>query len=292
MILKFIRVKNEKLNLLVEIDDSSGFCFGVVKAVNKAEESLVKGEPVYCVGQIVHNDEESERLKNKGLITVARDQLPAIKNKRVLFRAHGEPPESYQLADQNQCEIIDASCPIILKLQERIRKAYQRGDDILIYGKKDHPEIIALVGNTEGHARVFGSMEDLEKMELPQKATLYSQTTKSLEGFRQAVNYLKEKGVELTVHDTVCRQVHNREDKIAAFCKDHDKIIFIAGRNSSNGKVLFNVCHKNNTNAFFVSSIDDISKEWFLPGEKVGVCGATSTPLWQMQTIKERLSQW
>ncbi|MFW6249232.1 MAG: 4-hydroxy-3-methylbut-2-enyl diphosphate reductase, partial [Bacteroidota bacterium] len=184
------------------------------------------------------------------------------------------------------------SCPIILKLQERIRKAYQRGDDILIYGKKDHPEIIALVGNTEGHARVFGSMEDLEKMELPQKATLYSQTTKSLEGFRQAVNYLKEKGVELTVHDTVCRQVHNREDKIAAFCKDHDKIIFIAGRNSSNGKVLFNVCHKNNTNAFFVSSIDDISKEWFLPGEKVGVCGATSTPLWQMQTIKERLSQW
>lgn len=285
-------MRNDKLNLLVEIDDSSGFCFGVVKAINKAEASLEKGEPVYSVGQIVHNDEESERLRNKGLVTIPHDQLHEIKNKRVLFRAHGEPPESYKVADQNQCEIIDASCPIILRLQERVKKAYRENENILIYGKEDHPEIIALVGNTDGHARVFGSVEDLEKMELPQKATLYSQTTKSLEGFRQAVTYLRNKGVDLKVHDTVCRQVHNREAEIATFCEHHDKVIFIAGKNSSNGKVLFNVCHKNNTNAIFVSSVEDIKKEWFLPNEKVGVCGATSTPAWQMQAVKERLKQW
>jgi len=279
----------KKLNLQVEIDERSGFCFGVINAIKKAEELLDKGNTVYCVGQIVHNDEEVKRLFNKGLQTINHDQLTQLEGQNILFRAHGEPPESYIQARKKNNVIVDASCPIILKLQKDVQKSWQNGENVFLFGKHNHPETIGLCGQTNNEAVVFESLEELKTKQIPDKITLFSQTTKSLKAFYQIIDYLEDKGVDVKVKDTICRQVSNREYELKEFSRNHDKLVFVAGKNSSNGKVLFEVCKSINPYSHFITSANEIQPEWFTPNEKVGICGATSTPLWQMEQVKEAI---
>lgn len=281
--------EQNRLNLKVNIDHRSGFCFGVINAVNKAEELLDKGEKVYCVGEIVHNDEEVKRLSDKGLVTIEHKDLENLKNSNILFRAHGEPPSTYIKARSNNNKIFDASCPIVLKLQRDIKKAYDKGENIFIFGKKDHPEVIGLMAQTNNEAVVFEEPGDLQNRSLPDSITLFSQTTKSLEKFHQAVDYLKKRGIDVSVRDTICRQVANREHELKTFSKKHDKIVFIAGKNSSNGRVLHSICKQYNKHSYFISSTGEIEAGWFTPGESVGVCGATSTPQWLLENVKKKL---
>ncbi|MBN1183950.1 MAG: 4-hydroxy-3-methylbut-2-enyl diphosphate reductase [Bacteroidales bacterium] len=274
----------------IRINANSGFCFGVVAAINKAEEVLVSGDKIYCLGQLVHNDAEMNRLESQGLITIDHNQLGSLKNVKVLLRAHGEPPSTYDLAKQNKNIIIDASCPIILKIQKRILKAYTHGETILIFGKHNHPETIGLKGHTNNEAIVFEEPAELNIDSLPQEVTLFSQTTMNLEKFRKAINLIEQSGRKVNVNDTICRQVTNREAELRKFCKEMDVVLMVAGKNSSNGKLLYNICHEC-TRAYFISSVDDISQDWFNQGEKVGVTGATSTPVWQMERVKEFLGK-
>jgi 4-hydroxy-3-methylbut-2-enyl diphosphate reductase len=278
-----------KLNLKTEIDKNSGFCFGVISAIKKAEETLDSGIKLYSLGEIVHNDEEIKRLETKGLIPVSLDELRGLKNSTVLFRAHGEPPESYKVAKSNNNIIIDASCPIILKIQQRVKKSFEKGEKIYIFGKPDHPEVIALNGQIGNNAVIFQDMEDLNLDTMPKKITLYSQTTKSLQKFRFFIDKLKEVGIDVKVNDTICRQVSNRENNIIEFCKRFNRIIFVSGTNSSNGRVLYNICVRENSNSYFISSPDQIKLEWFEVNDKVGICGATSTPMWLMKEVEEKL---
>ncbi|MEF8845927.1 MAG: 4-hydroxy-3-methylbut-2-enyl diphosphate reductase [Bacteroidales bacterium] len=278
-----------RLRLKTEIDDRSGFCFGVVKAIKKAEELLDQGEEVYCVGQIVHNEEEVNRLKKKGLTTISHKDLPKFKHKNILFRAHGEPPERYSKAREHDNHIVDASCPIILKLQRDIRKAHENGENIFIFGKHNHPEVIGLNGQSGNQAVVFDSLEELRKKDIPGRLTLFSQTTMSLDEYHKVVDYLKNRGSEVKVWDSICRQVSGRREEIEQFCRTHDKIIFVAGRHSSNGKVLYNICKQQNPHAHFVSSANEVRSDWFSEEESVGICGATSTPQWLLEQVKETL---
>lgn len=278
-----------KLHLKTEIDENSGFCFGVISAIKKAEETLDSGVKLYSLGEIVHNDEEIKRLEKKGLIPISLDELRSLYNSTVLFRAHGEPPESYEIARKNNNVIIDASCPIILKIQQRVKKSYNNGEKIFIFGKPDHPEVIALNGQIQNNAVIFQNIEDLDFKSMPQKITLYSQTTKSLQKFRHFIGKLKEEGFDVKVNDTICRQVSNREHNIIEFCKRFNRIIFVSGTNSSNGRVLFNICVRENSNSYFISSADQIKPEWFEKNDKVGICGATSTPMWLMKQVEEKL---
>lgn len=282
----------DRLFLKVSINEDSGFCFGVITAIKKAEELLDKGIEVYCVGQIVHNDEEVNRLEKKGLKTINHEELELLHNKTILFRAHGEPTSSYVVSRKNNNEVIDATCSIVSRLQQRIKSDYLKGKNIFIYGRLNHPEVIGLVAQTDGNAYVFEKKEDLDFVEIPDSIALYSQTTKSLLKFREVSDYLKNKGVNVDFNDTVCRQVCIRETKLATFAKNFDKIIFIAGRNSSNGKVLFNICKQNNEKSIFISSINELKKEMFSFNEKIGISGATSTPKWQMEEVKNLLEKW
>ncbi len=275
------------LNLKAEIDARSGFCFGVVEAIKKAEEALKKNGELYCLGEIVHNDEEIKRLEKKGMRTIYYEDFDKINNKAILFRAHGEPPVSYQLAKKNKNVIVDAACPIIKKLQERIVKSYKNGENILLYGKHHHPEVIALDGGIYNNAIIFQSLEELEEKDIPKQVTLYSQTTQPIEKFKEIAQYLKSNGYDVKVNDTICRQVSNRQPEITEFCQNYDKIVFVAGKRSSNGKVLYSVCKKSNANAHFVSVVNEIKKEWFKKGDTVGISGATSTPRWLMEEVKE-----
>ena len=284
--------KKKNLHLKTEIDERSGFCFGVITAVEKAENLLKKGETVYCIGEIVHNDKEVERLKQKGLITIDYDKLKHIENFTILFRAHGEPISTYELARKNNNTIMDATCPIVLKLQRDIKKAFLNQENIFIFGKPTHPEVLGLNAQTNNKAVIFEDPVELDKKELPDKLTLFSQTTKSLEKFHQAVNYLKSREVDVTVRDTICRQVSNREHELRTFSKNHDKVVFVAGKNSSNGRVLFNICKKYNPESYFVSSDEEIEKQWFSKEDFVGICGATSTPQWLLERVKEKLEEW
>lgn len=280
----------KSLNLLVEIDEQSGFCFGVISAIKKAEKHLATCDNLYCLGEIVHNGEEITRLEKLGLITIDHKELQKLKNKQILFRAHGEPPSSYALAKENKNKVIDASCPIILKLQQRIKHSYQNGETILIYGKYNHPEVIALRAYTENCAIVFEKIEQLREKKLPKEFSLYSQTTKSLDKFYSIINELKKMGYKVNVNDTICRQVSNRHQNLSAFCKKYDKIVFVAGKNSSNGQVLYNICKQENQHTFFISHISQIKTEWFSESESVGICGATSTPKWLMDNAKKYLA--
>lgn len=280
-------VNEKKLNLQADIDERSGFCFGVINAIKKAEELLDKGEKVYCVGQIVHNDEEVKRLFDKGLETIDHKQLRELEGQNILFRAHGEPPESYELAREHNNVIVDASCPIILKLQRDVHKAWKNGENIYLFGKHNHPEIIGLSGQTNNEAAVFESLEELKEKQIPDKLTLFSQTTKSLKAFYDVVEYLENKRIEVNVKDTICRQVSNREHELKEFSRTHDKIVFIAGKHSSNGKVLYEVCKSINPQSYFITSPKEIKPEWFINNEFIGICGATSTPQWQMEQVKE-----
>ena len=279
------------LNLTVEIDPSSGFCFGVVYAIEMAEDILDEFGTLYCLGDIVHNDEEVRRLEAKGLQIINHDQMAAITDAKVLIRAHGEPPSTYELALKNNLELIDASCPVVLKLQNRIKNSFDKEDKIYIYGKHGHAEVVGLLGQTNNKAVVFQSLEELDLASMPREITLYSQTTKSTDSFYEINKVLAENGISVNTNDTICRQVSNRDKELRNFAKNYDRIIFVSGTKSSNGKVLYNVCKDQNPNTYFVSSMEDVKPEWFTTKEKIGICGATSTPMWLMEQVKAHLEQ-
>lgn len=276
-----------KLNLQVEIDAQSGFCFGVVYAIEMAEEILEEEGVLYCLGDIVHNDEEVLRLEKKGLKIINHEALGNLKDTKVLIRAHGEPPSTYETALKNNITLIDASCPVVLKLQNRIRNTFQKEENIYIYGKHGHAEVNGLLGQTEGKATVFQSLEELDMEKLPQKISLYSQTTKSTESFYAIHKTLTDNGIEVELNDTICRQVSNRDGELRKFALQYDVIIFVSGQKSSNGKVLFQVCKSANANTHFVSSAGDVKESFFKPNQRVGICGATSTPMWLMEEIRD-----
>ncbi len=279
-------------NLKVTIDKDSGFCFGVVYAIDMAEEILAEDGYLYCLGDIVHNDEEVERLKQKGLKIINHHELADLKNEKVLIRAHGEAPETYRTALENNITLIDASCPVVLKLQNRIKNSHDKNEQIYIFGKHGHAEVIGLQGQTNNEAVVFQDIAELEDMKLPGAITLYSQTTKSTDKFYQIKDQLIAKGYEVKANDTICRQVSNRDKDLPAFVKNFDRIVFVSGKKSSNGKVLYEVCRKSNPNTYFISSTSDLEKAMFNKNDKVGICGATSTPMWLMENVKSILEQY
>lgn len=279
---------------IVEIDTKSGFCFGVVTAIKKAEEELEKGNILYCLGDIVHNNEEVERLKQKGLVTINHEEFKQLKNTKVLLRAHGEPPETYRIAKENNIEIIDATCPVVLRLQQQIKEAYTKGDrekeEIVIYGKRGHAEVNGLVGQTEGKAIVIEGSEDWALVDTTKKIHLYSQTTKSVEGLNKMAEGLRRlQGTDnnLEYHDTICRQVANRIPNIREFAIKHDMILFVCGEKSSNGKVLFEECKKVNPETQMISNVSMIDTSKLSGKKNIGICGATSTPKWLMEEVAE-----
>lgn len=282
----------EMLNLQVSIDQESGFCFGVVYAIEMAEEILEERGYLYCLGDIVHNDEEVERLKSKGLKIINHDDLKNIQNETVLIRAHGEPPETYKIALENNINLMDASCPVVLKLQNRVKNSYDDQEKIFIYGKHGHAEVIALQGQTNNEAIVFQDISELDAVELPQTFTLYSQTTKSTEKFYSIKAELINRGYNVKANDTICRQVSNRDEELRTFVKNYDKIVFVSGRKSSNGKILYDVCRQNNVNTYFVSAPDELNPTMFETNDRVGICGATSTPMWLMEKVKNILQSY
>lgn len=278
--------------LQVSIDSDSGFCFGVVYAIDMAEEILQEQGYLYCLGDIVHNDEEVVRLKAKGLRIIGHEEFVHLKNEKVLIRAHGEAPETYRIALENNITLIDASCPVVLKLQNRIKNSFDDQEKILIFGKHGHAEVIGLQGQTQNEALVFQDLAELDEVELPASFTLYSQTTKSTDKFYQIKEELISRGYEVKANDTICRQVSNRDKELPEFVKNFDKIVFVSGKKSSNGKVLYEVCRKHNPNTYFISKSDELSPSMFHPGDKVGICGATSTPMWLMEEVKEVLESY
>jgi 4-hydroxy-3-methylbut-2-enyl diphosphate reductase len=278
-------------NIKVDIDTNSGFCFGVVYAIDMAEEILEEQGYLYCLGDIVHNDAEVERLERKGLKIIDHNFYRNLKSEKVLIRAHGEPPETYQIALENDLELIDASCPVVLKLQNRIKKAHDRREKIYIYGKHGHAEVLGLLGQTKNEAVVFQDISELEISEMPKDISLYSQTTKSMDSFYKISEELTKSGLNVNENDTICRQVSNRDKELREFAKNYNKIIFVSGTKSSNGKVLFNVCKDQNPDTYFISGPDDIDVTWFDTNDSVGICGATSTPMWLMEDIKKTILQ-
>lgn len=281
--------------LKVEIDSKSGFCFGVTTAIRKAEEVLDKEGTLYCLGDIVHNTAEVERLQKKGLKTITHDDMKNLHDVKVLLRAHGEPPSTYELARRNNIEIIDATCPVVLQLQRRIKAAWEADTDketqIVIYGKKGHAEVNGLVGQTAGEALVVQDMAELEGLDPGKKIDLYSQTTSSLEGFREMVKEIENRREphDLRWSDTICRQVANRLTGIREFASSHEVVIFVCGAKSSNGKVLYNACLEVNPRTYFISSPDELRQEWTEGAQSIGICGATSTPAWLMEKTRDRL---
>lgn len=281
----------------VEIDKGSGFCFGVTTAIQKAEEELAKGAILYCLGDIVHNGQECERLKQMGLITINHEEFAQLKNAKVLLRAHGEPPSTYELARQNNLEIIDATCPVVLRLQKKILQEHrapqtERPKQIVIYGKKGHAEVLGLVGQTAGKAIVIDSLEEAEQLDFTKDISLYSQTTQSLDGFQQVVEYINSRissQATFKYSDTICRQVANRMPNIREFVKKHDLIFFVSGKKSSNGKVLFEECKKENSQSYLIERPEEIDFTLLAHKKSVGICGATSTPKWLMEKCKKAI---
>lgn len=281
-----------KFNLQVSIDRDSGFCFGVVYAIDMAEAILEEEGRLFCLGDIVHNDEEVERLKAKGLQIINHEQLKTLQNAKVLIRAHGEAPETYRTALENNITLIDASCPVVLKLQNRIKNSHDDNEKILIFGKHGHAEVIGLAGQTNNEAIVFQDINELEDVNLPDRFTLYSQTTKSTDKFYKIKDDLISRGYEVKANDTICRQVSNRDEELRNFVRNFDKIVFVSGKKSSNGKVLYEVCKQYNPNTYFISKPDELTSSMFAPHDKVGVCGATSTPMWLMEQVKNTLESY
>ncbi len=279
----------DNFNLKVDIDANSGFCFGVVYAVEMAEDVLVENGELYCLGDIVHNGEEVKRLEAKGLKIISHEDLETIHDAKVLIRAHGEPPSTYELALKNNIELIDASCPVVLKLQNRIKNSYDKGGPMYILGKQGHAEVNGLLGQTSNEAVVFQDLEELDTEAMPREITLYSQTTKSTDKLYNVRDYLETKGIKVNFNDTICRQVSNRDKYLKDFATLYDKIVFVAGAKSSNGQVLYNVCKQYNPDSFFISNKSELQKEWFSSNDTIGICGATSTPMWLMEEVKEQL---
>ena len=280
--------------LQIEIDNGSGFCFGVTTAISKAEEELAKGTTLYCLGDIVHNGMECERLKRMGLITINHEELRHLHDVKVLLRAHGEPPETYQLARQNHIEIIDATCPVVLQLQRRIKTQCDQNPhaQLVIFGKPGHAEVLGLVGQTNGRAIVIERFEDVKRLDFTRDVYLFSQTTKSLDEFHRIIDYIQEhiaEGATFRSFDTICRQVANRMPNVSAFAPRHDLVLFVCGRKSSNGRVLFNECLRVNPNSHLIEGPEEIKPEWLEGVETVGICGATSTPKWLMEQCRDRI---
>ena len=286
----------------VEIDTGSGFCFGVTTAIRKAEEELAKGSTLYCLGDIVHNGMECERLRQMGLVTINHEDLKQLHDAKVLLRAHGEPPATYALARKNNIEIIDATCPVVLQLQRRIKKQYDSKDDeqetkgkkqIVIFGKPGHAEVLGLVGQTENNAIVIASFEDVKRLDFSRDIYLYSQTTKSIDEFQRIIEYIKlniSPDATFKSFDTICRQVANRMPSIASFAARHDLLLFVCGRKSSNGRVLFNECQRVNANSHLIEGPNEIDPSWFNDELKtIGICGATSTPKWLMEECRDAI---
>ena len=280
--------------LQIEIDNGSGFCFGVTTAIRKAEEELASGKPLYCLGDIVHNSMEVERLHEKGLITINHGQLSELHDAKVMLRAHGEPPETYETARRNNIEIIDATCPVVLALQRRIKLQYDAAPkaQIVIFGKNGHAEVLGLVGQTNQNAIVIEKFQDVTRLDFERDIYLYSQTTKGLDEFQDIIKYIKAHiapGATFKSFDTICRQVANRIPNIAAFAVRHDLILFVSGRKSSNGKVLFGECLRVNPNSHLIESAEEIEKQWLENVSTVGICGATSTPKWLMEECRDAI---
>ncbi len=283
----------------IEIDQGSGFCFGVTTAIKKAEEELEKSGTLYCLGDIVHNGRECDRLKQRGLITINHEEFARLKNVKVLFRAHGEPPATYEIARRNNIELIDATCPVVLRLQKRIKQEHDttlpdREKQIVIYGKNGHAEVLGLVGQTNDKAIIIEKFDEVNRLDMTRDIRLYSQTTKSLEEFRRIVKYISEHispGATFEYHDTICRQVANRMPNIRKFAATHDLIFFVSGRKSSNGKILFQECRQVNENSHLIDGPEEIDASLLAKAGTVGICGATSTPRWLMEACKERIEQ-
>ena len=280
----------------VEIDEHSGFCFGVTTAIRKAEEELQRGAPLYCLGDIVHNGMECERLREMGLIAINHEEFAELHDVRVLLRAHGEPPETYETARNNNIEIIDATCPVVLNIQKRIKQEYTtpnaEAKQIVIYGQKGHAEVLGLVGQTDGSALVIESIKEIDRIDFTRNIYLYSQTTKSLDEFRLIVETIKQRiapDVEFHYYDTICRQVSNRLDNIRRFAASHDLIFFVCGKKSSNGKVLYQECLKANPNSYHIEGSHEIDFTLIKDGQSIGICGATSTPKWLMEECKNEI---
>lgn len=282
--------------LRIEIDDHSGFCFGVTTAIKKAEEELQSGGTLYCLGDIVHNGIECDRLKKLGLITIDHETFARLHDAKVLLRAHGEPPATYEIARRNNLELIDATCPVVLKLQQRIKQKWQGTADeerqIVIHGQAGHAEVLGLVGQTHGEAIVIENTAQLDKVATDKNTYIYSQTTKSLEGYKQIVEAIEQRiddGKKIESFDTVCRQVANRMSGIGEFAKSHELIFFVCGRKSSNGKILFNECKRVNPNSYQIESPQEIDLALTDNVESIGICGATSTPKWLMENCKQEI---
>jgi 4-hydroxy-3-methylbut-2-enyl diphosphate reductase len=286
------------MSLKIEIDNGSGFCFGVTTAIQKAEEELAKGNTLYCLGDIVHNGMECERLRQLGLITIDHEQMASLHNVKVLLRAHGEPPATYELARKNNIEIIDATCPVVLQLQKRIRKQYEaspsgEGASIVIFGKKGHAEVLGLVGQTQSEAIVIENFDEVSRLDFTRDIYLYSQTTKSLDEFHRIIEYIQQHispTATFRSFDTICRNVANRMPNISNFATKHDLVLFVCGRKSSNGRVLYNECLRVNPNTHMIEGPDEIDPAWLDGIETVGICGATSTPKWLMEQCRDALS--
>ncbi|MCQ2133926.1 MAG: 4-hydroxy-3-methylbut-2-enyl diphosphate reductase [Bacteroidales bacterium] len=290
------------MNLSVHIDSKSGFCGGVIRAITKAEDFLsANGGTLYSLGSMVHNEAELARLEGKGLVTVGKEQLPSLEGADVIIRAHGEPPATYELAEKCGIKLIDCTCPVVLKLQKTIREAYARirpqGGQVVIFGKVGHAEVLGLVGQVGGDAIVIENMEMLSKaleageINLEGPIEVFSQTTKSPSGYDRICEVLREKVKgEISVHNTICSQVASRHEQLLEFARDHDVIVFVAGKESSNGKVLFDLCRSVNDNAYHITAASEIDPSWFTDGDTVGVCGATSTPKWLLEAVAEKVS--
>ena len=284
--------------MVIEIDKGSGFCFGVTRAIGKAEEELGSGNRLYCLGDIVHNGKECDRLERMGLKSIGHEEFNALHNSKVLLRAHGEPPSTYEIAQKNNIRIIDATCPVVLHLQERIKQEYLADTDhsrqIVIFGKNGHAEVLGLVGQTDGNAIVIESPDEVSKLDFTRDICLYSQTTKSLNGFNKIVDYIKEHispAATFTYYDTICRQVANRMSGIQEFASRHDLILFVCGKKSSNGRVLFTQCRNVNARSYMIESAGEIETDWLADCNSIGICGATSTPKWLMEECKIRIEQ-
>jgi 4-hydroxy-3-methylbut-2-enyl diphosphate reductase len=284
--------------VLVEIDKHSGFCLGVVKAINKAEGFLDTRRKLYSLGDIVHNNQEVERLKKKGMQTITLKQLTDLQHADVLFRAHGEPPSTYDLAKRQNIRLIDATCPVVLSLQKRIRKVYEEHKDtstqLVIFGKSGHAEVVGLLGQTRNTAIVIESVSEVDKIDFSKPVILFSQTTKSLNEFRELVSVIRdsmEEGVSFEYQDTICRQVANRLPHLRDFATRYDSVLFVSGIKSSNGKALFDACLKENNRTFFITGPDDVQRSMVEEAGRIGICGATSTPFWLMEEVKKQVKK-
>ena len=284
----------------ITIDPKSGFCFGVNHTILQAGLHLEKDGPLYCLGDIVHNKEEMNRLNQNGLIVIDHDEFNKLGNERVLLRAHGEPPSTYMQAKKNKIELLDTTCPVVIRLQQKVKKAYLEmkviGGKVVIFGKESHPEVIGLVGNTDNTAIVIETTEDINQLNFSKPIRLFAQTTRSQDSYRELINlisarYTKDQD-KFQYQNSICRQVSNRVPHLKEFCKEYDVIIFVSGKKSSNGQSLFNVCHAVNTNSYKVASVSELKRDWFENAEQVGISGATSTPSWLMEQIAEKIKNF